>query len=67
MHQTTPSHILTMLFLKVVFLLYEGRVVTNIEHLGLGSIDRVQFKPSPFYMVLENVYPATHIPGSTYI
>lgn len=67
MHHTTPPHILIILLRKVVFLLCEGRIVANLELLGLGSIDRVQFKPSPFYMVVENVFPATQIPGSTYV
>lgn len=67
MHHTTPPHMLIILLRKVVFLLCGGRIVANIEHVGIGSIDRVQFKPSPFYMVLENVYPATQIPGSTYV
>ena len=66
-HHTLPLHILIMLFRKVVFLFCSIRVKANMGSTGFGSLDRLHFKPSPFYTILEPLCAATQVPGNMHV
>lgn len=34
---------------------------------GFGPMDRLHFKPSPFYTILEPLCAATQVPGNTHV
>jgi len=34
---------------------------------GFGSMDRLHFKPSPFYTILEPLCAATQVPGNMHV